>query len=181
MVADNLKVGVGEDQFEMNFIKQMALLRAEYKINVRYMLNSCNYSVEHLVPLFHVLPGPFIIDNRRWSQDAVIDYLTRDLGVSRSYLVDIADFDVLSYVQRSKHNLLLTCIGLGSPMDKYDNVITVAHGVDEDSVYANGIKLSRDRPPEKWLNLVFTKFNAVNRRYTVDDIVKYYDCLLYTS
>ena len=149
-----------EDPREQNFIKAIKNIGLSNNINVCYLIEGFIYIVDHLIPLFHVFPGPMVCLNIE--ENIVAQYLINRKGFSKALFIE-ADKNVLKkYLNQSPTNLVVSCSGNALSelrQEDHPNYVVLTHGIDEDYVYRKKIQLDELPIPEKWISLVFSKFN----------------------
>jgi hypothetical protein len=148
-------------------------VRSKHSISPVYILESPSYFVEHLMPLFMAVPGWLVLIRGGLRSAANARIAHGEFGVPASVFLEVDPTTFNLFQQPSTRmgsvpaTLLIACtdpwdavkVGASDFVARWKQhplAITLAHGVDEDPVYADGRTLDPDRPPEKWRDLRIT-------------------------
>ena len=171
---DNLWYQESNKEHELS--KDIRNIMNNRKINVAYNLDIPSYALEHVLPLSHVLVGPFIYisDNPQMMKNRT--YMIENLKIPENMFIEIVNMDIIKEFLDLSYNNLLICYNTGGTIPKkwlhlYDNLIMLEPSVIEAVIYNSNDKINPYNPPQIFPSMVFSKFNSNVAPYqTFNDI-----------
>lgn len=160
--ASNLYLYQRESAQELNFIVKLKKLTMEKGIKVCYYLGTPSYFIEHLVPLYHVLPARFCGE-----KNSELVQKNRDLLLAKGFPnFDIEIFDdmegIEKFLDESPNHFLISISGVRLERG-HSNYFQLTHGVDQDHLYYHGsMDYKPGVRPTDDMAMIFTKFNEFN-------------------
>ena len=98
-----------------------------------------------------------------------VDYLTNTLNLG-DYIKNFNDSELKSFVEKNQNYIFISCSGVyDNWWDENKNCVTITHGLDEDPVIPDNLKLWEGNK-EEWLNVPLSKITNNIVPYDTNDL-----------
>jgi hypothetical protein len=169
-----------DETFEETAFKQeLQKVLKEEDFKFCYSVNLPNYFILHVLPYFHVLPGPLCgvskhAPFRNFETPESMRELLEKRGYSPKIFQIVSSYDVLKkFMEGSKKHVVVGALRLPFSSDPHTMFI-VSHGVDEDQVYYSAQQLDSTPRKSETSSLLFTRFVEKTLSASPEDLKSYY-------
>lgn len=170
-LLNNLNYKIGKNEREL--INQINYFINLNNIKFHYIIDTPLYLIEFLLPIFYLFPNKLITVKSNKYSSKNSKYLSEKMNLG-NYIEEFSQNELKKYINNNQNIIFVSCSGPYNWWNNFKNTITISHGIDEDCVIQDKLKLWEGNK-EKMLNVPFSRITNYIIPFNGNDIKTFYN------